>query len=66
MASPKAVKRETASMAALREGLGRMNVLDGSGDFVADKPKRRDNKSRDVSIGRLICLLFGFRSMVPC
>lgn len=42
-------KRESASMAALREGLGRMNVLDGSGGFVSDKPKRRDTKSRDVS-----------------
>lgn len=45
-------KRESASITALREGLGRMNVLDGAGEFVADAPKRRDrdNKGRDVSV----------------
>ncbi|BEJ13182.1 hypothetical protein CspHIS471_0303560 [Cutaneotrichosporon sp. HIS471] len=43
-------KRETANITALREGLGRMNVLDGAGEFVSDAPKRRDrdNKGRDL------------------
>lgn len=37
-------------MSALRESMGRMNVVDHSGDFsVPDKPSSRENKNRDVS-----------------
>lgn len=43
----------TDEMSGLRESMGRMNVVDHSGDFsVPDKPSSRETKSRDVSRGR--------------
>ncbi|CAK9783578.1 putative activator of the anaphase-promoting complex/cyclosome [Cutaneotrichosporon oleaginosum] len=46
-------KRESASITALRDGLGRMN-LDGAGEFVSDVPKRRDRENRGRDLDRFV------------